>query len=467
MPVTGIIALLFLYISTFIYTLGNGQFLSVIFLALFAMFFLKFIALKVGRINSVVFFFFFFYLVYGITAPVSILLGGGIPSIFSKPYALNEYLFAFSLSTTGIVIALITTTFKNIESNRLSSYESLRSRKSALLSTAVFLCVLSAIFEFINSLRVGFDSFLLDKAEYQSKLQALSFTLPTSKLYLTALILFCLGVALKGRDVKKWQVVVFLLAILPSILIHLITGQRGYLLTLVGAAFLSLTYFKHIKLSTIKVKYIVLATTLYILLVLLTVIRGVLGYSIETGDFSLVQERLSDSEMIIKRLNPAESEFGAPFGNFSEFMIRNDDTFEYGRTYIIAPVVLIPGIIFPGEKPTQAIYAFRDKYFQNEKYRGEIASTGFSSILEAYMNFGYLGVFLFYLVLTKVIFRLETLTYYTAGLFLPLFSISLFNLSRSFHRSGFDTFIGEVFWAILLATFAVLLTSFIGRIKFK
>lgn len=463
--IIGGISLFFLYLSSLSSLLGFSDVCSSIFLIVFSITFLKFISLKVGRINSVVFFFFFFYLIYGVTAPLSIMLGGGIPDIFSKPYPIDVFLFVYSLATTGVVFALITTKIDNlaIQSSLRISY--LATKKDALINSAIFLCTLSAIFDFINNLRVGFEYLLLDKAEYQSQIQSLSFTVPTSKLYLVALTMFCLGVALHDRKVNKWKCLMFLIGLSPSIIIHLMTGQRGYLLTVVGVAFLSITYFKIIKLSALKFKYLFFSSILYISLVVLTVIRGVIGYSIEVGDYSLVQERLSNTELIVKRLNPAESEFGAPFGNFSEFIIKGGDSLQYGQTYLIAPVVLIPSFIYPGDKPTQAIYQFRDTFFQDEKYRGEIASTGFSSILEAFMNFGYLGVFFIFFLFAKLILLLEKSIWKSISLFTPLFAISLFNLSRSFHRSGFDTLIGEVFWACLLSVFAVFLVNLFKKYK--
>jgi oligosaccharide repeat unit polymerase len=79
--------------------------------------------------------------------------------------------------------------------------------------------------------------------------------------------------------------------------------------------------------------------------------------------------------------------------------MRNPHTeYLFGRSYVDGLTIPIPRLIWP-EKPVSVTYQFRDEYFPAERERGTIAGTGFSSILEAYMNFGVAGIVAVYLLL--------------------------------------------------------------------
>lgn len=407
--------------------------------------FLKFSKQKLGSINNISFVFLCFLMIYGLSAPISVLLGGGIPPIFSKPYLLLDYLFIYILSLIGISVGMLSVKRK---------YRTDTNSKvigSRLLKIGVFFCLLALFFDFINNARIGFASLLLDKAAYQSKIQELSFTLPTAKLYILALIVFCLGVAKSKYHEQKVNVkffVMFFISFFPTLTLHFVTGQRGFIVTALGTVFLALTYY--LEINKVKKKVIVIAVLAYVLLVLLTMVRGVIGYSIENEDMSLVKERLFDTTELVNRLNPAESEFGAPFGNLNEYLLKGQDDIEGGLTYVKSFTIIVPRFMYPGTKPVQAIYDFRDRFFPREKVRGDIASTGYSALLEAYLNFSWVGIFLVYFIIGIFLIKLQNRWLNKAGVYFPIFYLSMFNLTRAFHRSGFDTVIGEFFWAALL-----------------
>lgn len=305
------------------------------------------------------------------------------------------------------------------------------------------------------------------KAIYQAKIQDLSLSLPTSKLYICGLISFCIGVSrnvIENNNFKYKKHCFFILLVLaPTLIMHLITGQRGFLLTLVGSIFLSLFYFGSIKV--VKKRYYIMALILYFLFILLTMVRGVLGFAIETGDYGLISERIFNNDQLISNLNPASNEFGAPFGNLNEYLISGGYELKLGESYINSHAIIIPQFIYPGEKPIQEIYQFRDKYFPAEKNRSDIASTGYSPILEAYINFGEVGVFFMFVILGGLLVMFEMMRINSTLIIYPIFYVSLFTLMRSFHRSGFDLMIGELFWAFVLSFFVLLLFAFLNLFK--
>ena len=79
-------------------------------------------------------------------------------------------------------------------------------------------------------------------------------------------------------------------------------------------------------------------------------------------------------------------------------MVKGDYEFKYGESYVKGLLITIPSFLYPWEKPQQITYEFRDKYFAEEAKRSSIAGTAFSSIMESYWNFGYVGIVIMYII---------------------------------------------------------------------
>lgn len=90
-------------------------------------------------------------------------------------------------------------------------------------------------------------------------------------------------------------------------------------------------------------------------------------------------------------IDPAEGYFRAPFANLTTIVDTVPSRMEhgYGRSYAQAPLVLIPSPLFPS-RPITASAWFAREFYPEEYYLG--GGRGFSSVTEAYWNFGYLGV---------------------------------------------------------------------------
>jgi oligosaccharide repeat unit polymerase len=149
-------------------------------------------------------------------------------------------------------------------------------------------------------------------------------------------------------------------------------------------------------------------------------------------------------------LNPSGNEFGAVFGNFNEYIRSNVDELKLGETYLKGLVLPIPAILYPGEKPQQITYEFRDAYFPTETLRGGIASTGFSSMLEAYMNFRFVGVFLAYFVVSFLMIYIEKLRLRANSIYYVVFYLLCVSLTQSFHRSSFGFIFSELIFIVIL-----------------
>jgi hypothetical protein len=126
-----------------------------------------------------------------------------------------------------------------------------------------------------------------------------------------------------------------------------------------------------------------------------------------SGDTTLFVEKAFEKERIVSALIPGNNEFGAAFGNFSEYYKFNKKPVYFGETYLRGMSTIIPSWLYPGTKPKSITYEFRDSFFPSEAQRGAIAGTGFSGLLESYMNFGLIGPFLIYSAIGYLLICLE------------------------------------------------------------
>ena len=114
-------------------------------------------------------------------------------------------------------------------------------------------------------------------------------------------------------------------------------------------------------------------------------------------------EEAFSQNRITQALNPSTNEFGVGFANFNELYVSENYEFLFGKSYLQGFLITFPSFIYIGEKPQQITYVFRDTYFYSESLRSSIAGTGFSSILEAYWNFGFPGVLFMYIIFGYII----------------------------------------------------------------
>ena len=414
----------------------------------------------VGNFTNMSLFFVIFSMLYGLSGPISALWGEGLPPIFSKPYSTDVYLIIYSLANIGLIFGLVYYHLIYYNKKEFNFYLERQSFKPTLYNAkflvvnSIFLSIIGTVFEVINFVRVGgFSTLLQGKAVYQSAVSSLTFTLPsTNIMYLaTSLMGLYLGICYIQKEnnyISKNKTMLFFLSILPFILINLFLGRRGVLITLFLCFFVGITYFKPIK--KLKPKLIILFLMMYIFMGFIYTNRGIAPLLIE--DRSLFFEMAFKSERIIQGLIPASNEFGSTFGNFSEFYKKYNENFipKLGESYIEGLVNPIPTFVYPGGiKPKAITYEFRDEFFPSEATRGSIASTGFSSLLEAYINFKYLGVFLVYSFIGYFLQKID-FYYRYKSFFSVLLYITTFSLTMIFHRSSFGFIFGNFFLSMIL-----------------
>ena len=416
----------------------------------------------IGNYTNMSVFFVGFSIIYGLSGPINAAWGGGMPSIFSLPYNVSPFICSYSLASIGLIIGILfyniakKTNDEKILAKINSAKDRLIAKKSSLYFYAKALALFGSLFEIINLYRIGGVEFLFKgKATYQSLISGLTLTLPSSELIIVSFALMGIYLSISDhrlikKSILKSEVLLPFMYSFPYLLIKIILGQRGMVLSLFLCIFVGITYFKPIK--KIKPKLLVLLLVLYLAMSFMYANRAIVSLIPENP--KLFIEMAFTKERFVRALNPCSNEFGAAFGNFSEFYNKNGTQFspKLGFTYIKSLVLPIPSFLYPGQKPTQITYEFRDEFFSSEASRGSIAGTGFSSILEAYMNFQYFGVLVIYIIIGYFLQKVDW-EYRYKNIFTMVLYLSCMSLTISFHRSDFGSIFGSVFLKALVIIF--------------
>lgn len=418
-----------------------------------------------GDYTNITVFFTAFSMLYGVSGPINAEWAKGLYPLFSRPYQTNQYLISFNLANIGLIIGIVafnlifnSSSHQNSRSTEVTS--TFEKYKIKLYKISILLAFVASISEVINLIRIGGISVLFSgKAVYQSLSSELTLTLPSSDFMIVAFSFFglFLGVSYENRKSLKGvksNILKFSIVSFPFILLYTILGQRGILLTLFIGILIGITYYNPIK--KIKPRLVVISLVFYVFLSFLFANRSNMYLIME--DFGYLIETAFEKERIVEALNPGGNEFGAAFGNYSEFYLKHGNKFDamLGETYIKGLVMPIPSFFYPGEKPQQITYQFRDEFFASEANRGRIAGTAFSSVIEAYMNFKHLGVLMVYFFIGMILQFFDK-KYKYKNLITSLTYISLISTTVIFHRSAF----GDVFSIFVLRIVIIFFALFI------
>jgi hypothetical protein len=328
---------------------------------------------------------------------------------------------------------------------------------------SLLFALLATFLELTNLIRVGPSAAFEGKAVYQSAVDALTLTAPS---YEVARIAFCLlGLAIAGRRRMKaadptYQVesygVWFLIILLPLMILTLLLGRRGPILDWIFLYFVASTWYESRRRLGRAVATGILIT--YLTMGMLFANRATLAYSFLVNDFSMLVDHALMPEVIVSGLNPGGNEFGAAFGNFSEYNKYDVEGPQFGRTYLQGFALVVPSFLYPATKPQPVAYAFRDRFFPGVAEEGAISSTAYSSLLEAYVNFRNAGVVLVYALIGVCLYWLEALRRNSRSLVSAMIYLAVLPSAVVFHRSDFGaSVISPVFFSLMLIVGAMVL----------
>jgi len=403
-----------------------------------------------------------FSALYGLSGPISVEWGEGLSPIFPRPLHTEFFLLHYSLAVIGLSIGfLLIASGGKVYEEKVAA---LNIKRLNLEKTALILAILASLMEMVNFLRVGgFGRLLAGKASYQSAVSNLTGTLPSLNMLLLSVAFLGLSFAAGTTVFKKTRnkFIAWIILSAPVWMSLIVLGKRGALLRIFLILFVAASFFKPIK--KIKKKWVVVFLSVYVALAFLGGIRSSLALSLATGNWDVVSNRISQSGFWIKALNPATNEFGAPFGNFNTYVLSGDRRLKFGETYLKGMTVVIPRFVWPN-KPQTATYEFRDTHFAYEARRGSIAGTAYSSILEAFVNFGSIGVFGIYLLVAFALGWLDNRRNKTKSLAFSIFYLLMIPEALRFHRSSLEM---PLFWPLLLTIFGMLAYSVVNAVFFS
>ena len=429
-----------LLILSFITSIFDWSNISIVLLIVASILFIKIIKDIIGNYMSFTVLFSCFHVLYGLAGVISKCWFNQMSSTYGNVFVYSPYLMMYSLCTIALLTGIIFSNKKGeIKVNKTEKDNKEKKRFFLFIAYSGFL--LTSLFEIINFARVGgIETLLKGKAIYQAAVDELIFTLPTLYIFEVSFAAFCIFLLIYLSEKNKVPIKEIFICLgfaLPYIAMIILLGRRGPILVSVLMVLIALFQIKPLK--NISVKLIAGLIAVYLILGVGYAIRNDIGLIFK--DFE--QFRKNNSvEKIIKNLNPALTEFGCTYGNFNKFYIAGDYELLYGKSYLQGLVHVIPTYLYPGQKPRMITYEFRDKYFPAKAEISSIASTGFSSILEAYWNFWYFGAFVYFLYGYMLIIlekRLKNKSY-----FWMLEYISIIATVYSFHRSEFGHSISEI-----------------------
>ncbi|MEJ5252655.1 MAG: hypothetical protein WHX60_12285 [Armatimonadota bacterium] len=380
----------------------------------------------------------FFFLLYTLSGPYEILFGSGEIPPFSPPFYVQQWLTDASFAVMGICWGAICVRL----SRRLIPAGSELRPRLHLGTCAILLMAAATLSEMVNMARAGGPSVLLaGKAIYQAQTADIQLTLPSATVALVAFSFWGLYYASALRRPRIASAGFVVLA-MPLLGIHLLLGQRLEIASYLFAFLLGFTYRK--PLTRFPWKLALLGAGLYLAMAPLYGFRWVFPLIISGQRVDI--ERSSARQLLFSSLNPAVNEFGGAFGNYSIFLQTGEQELLYGKSYLTGLLGIVPGFLFPGEKPKSITYEFRDRFFPEQAQRSRIAGTAFSSLLEARMNFGTSGVFFVFSLWGALLAFVEKLRQETQSVWYAVFYSTLAQLAMIFHRSSAGGLIGGYLW---------------------
>lgn len=410
---------------------------------------------KYNCYNTIILIFALFSIIYGVSGPITCLFGDGYTGFnFLINYNYSSWFLSYALSQIGFIIGFGVIKFKKNDA-KIDIYKNINIKIIGKL--AISLMILSAVFFFINLERIGgVSTLLLRKAIYQSRESMLTLTLPANELSFISLAMFSIYVSqtYKSKKCKLQYILLELLFLSPLLLKSIILGQRGFILNVVFIIIMGLSITNPIK--KINGKILRIGVILYILLVFIYTNRAIVPlFQTDRQEFF---NRVFDSSRYISNLNPGSNEFSASFVNYNTFINNASNvSYKYGESYIRGLILPIPSFLYPGIKPIQITYEFRNKYFSSLASTSSIASTGFSSILEAYWNLGYIGVVIIYLLYGVVLGKVEN-NLKNKSVFSQIIYLCICTCLISFSRYAFgDIFTSIVYFLIYTFIFYTLI----------
>lgn len=305
---------------------------------------------------------------------------------------------------------------------RLYRAEKLASAPAAnremIVGVAALGCVAALAINFYYFNSFGFSAGTFNRITYIDEFkQGGGFSFP----YMVLLTASVSVLALNEKRPFSW------LVLLAFALLHLPVGDRRVVLTVL----IVIVVAKLLRGAVLK------GTTLALTLATVLVVGVVVGGA-RAGQLSAIVNL--DGERIFRAL----SEFARPFVT-SLYYVDSGYTPLYGRSFVEAVINVVPASLLPFEKFVSLGQEFREVIGELGIFADRVPGYGFSPVTEALLNFGPVGIPVFFFLLAALLRRVSTLA--VGGMFafaVPVLCSSMF----SFGRSTFSDVFVTLFWTL-------------------
>lgn len=301
--------------------------------------------------------------------------------------------------------------------------------REILVGVAALGCVAALAFNFYYFNSFGFSAGTFNRVTYIDEFkQGGGFSFP----YMVLLTASVSLLALHERRPFSWMVLV------AFALMHLPVGDRRVVLTVL----IVIVVAKLLRGAVLRKA--TLALTLAVVL-----LAGVVVGGARAGQLSAILNL--DGERIFRAL----SEFARPFVT-SLYYVDSGYAPLYGRSLLEALVNVVPASLLPFEKFVSLGQEFREVIGGLGLYAGRVPGYGFSPVTEALLNFGSVGIPVFFFLLATLLRRTSVLA--AGGMFafvIPVLCSAMF----SFGRSTFSDVFVTLFWTVAFGVILQLLSN--------
>jgi len=386
-----------------------------------------------GYWNSLIMLFWFSHAAYGISGPLSWYLSETSIPLYREINYTEFYVMFYALSSLGFTLGSLLVSLRRTRNH--PARVAVAPNPRALFWGFVILGLIGTVFELYQLRQLDFQKVLeLGKSFYHLSFSQQNLTDFSSSFALASAALlgfFFATPSLSKSDYFK-TLALWALVNAPILLKNLIVGERGFFVFVIFCIIFSAFMFNKIKVLRYRTLLIVLF--LYIFSVVLFASRSLSGKLIlGLADWNTFYGIVSES--FLNYSNPAVMEFGAVFVNFNVFYASAEELpFRFGETYIRG-IVSTFHLLFHGDRMLTTNEEFNYMFFPEFAERG--IGWAFSSIVEAYWNFGTFGVFAVYFVIGMAVSTLERAAYYSKFSFVHLVYIMFIPVILRFHRTNF------------------------------
>lgn len=417
-----------------------------------------------GRINNITSIFMVFWSLY-ILFPL-ILAPEEIGHLGMFTHLNNLALISF---LTGFLSLLKFSKFPQDTNNSIQILGKISFLKYDLRVYGLIIMLFSIIMEFVNFYRVGgMETFNRGKATFISEKGDLFLTLPSFDIFLIGILFYLFSSLNKKNKISRGMSILFYVFISIAFIYFSLISLRTNILTILTLIIMVKTYELYIK--NIKFKLILFAIIAFVALTVVGQNRSLLSQI----DFSNIMGTLSQLDFsIIQDSNGGRknNEFTSASENFELYFEDPEKlkaNYYVGESYVSGLLYIFPRYFYPGgEKPLQITTVFRDNYVPERAKWGMQATTGFSTIIESYLNGGYVGVYMYYLFIGLLLAYAELKRLSSNKLIYHIFYLSTVPLLFTFSRRAFAIIYSGLFTNLVYIAFFIFILLFFIELQKK